>query len=252
MTSQLPPIYVISLVRETARRENIKQRLTALGANYEFFNAVDGKALQPSQYTHRMQTRHHFLKEGFEMTSGEIGCFMSHHNLWQKIADGKNEYALVLEDDAVWDNDFADVINQVLTCKWHWEVVLLSEYTSTTAGRVLCNLGDNRQLIRRHRRAFTAAAYLISRTGAAKLCDYCQTIRAPLDWMFPEFWKHNAAFHCVLPAPAKQSGAASAIGNERFTIIPRTITQKTIGSLLRKTDRIQKAIYLLTTPPQKK
>ena len=124
MTSQLPPIYVISLVRETARRENIKQRLTALGANYEFFNAVDGKALQPSQYTHRMQTRHHFLKEGFEMTSGEIGCFMSHHNLWQKIADGKNEYALVLEDDAVWDNDFADVINQVLTCKWHWEVVL--------------------------------------------------------------------------------------------------------------------------------
>ena len=167
MTSQLPPIYVISLVRETARRENIKQRLTALGANYEFFNAVDGKALQPSQYTHRMQTRHHFLKEGFEMTSGEIGCFMSHHNLWQKIADGKNEYALVLEDDAVWDNDFADVINQVLTCKWHWEVVLLSEYTSTTAGRVLCNLGDNRQLIRRHRRAFTAAAYLISRTGAA-------------------------------------------------------------------------------------
>ena len=156
MTSQLPPIYVISLVRETARRENIKQRLTALGANYEFFNAVDGKALQPSQYTHRMQTRHHFLKEGFEMTSGEIGCFMSHHNLWQKIADGKNEYALVLEDDAVWDNDFADVINQVLTCKWHWEVVLLSEYTSTTAGRVLCNLGDNRQLIRRHRRAFTS------------------------------------------------------------------------------------------------
>ena len=118
MTSQLPPIYVISLVRETARRENIKQRLTALGANYEFFNAVDGKTLQPSQYTHRMQTRHHFLKEGFEMTSGEIGCFMSHHNLWQKIADGANEYALVLEDDAVWDNDFADVINQVLTCKW--------------------------------------------------------------------------------------------------------------------------------------
>ncbi|MGI9337348.1 MAG: glycosyltransferase family 25 protein [Gammaproteobacteria bacterium] len=252
MTAKLPPVYVISLSRETARRENIKSRLNALGANYQIIDAVDGKTLTPPQYAHRLQPRRFQLKEGVKITLGEIGCFMSHHNLWRQIADGKDECALILEDDAVWDDDFAEVVNGVLTCEWHWEFVLLSEDATTTAGRVLCGLCNNRKLFHRYRRAFTLAAYLISRSGAAKLHDYCQTIRAPLDSMTPEFWKHGAAFYCVTPPPARQSGEESAIGHDRYNQIKRTITERALGSLLRKADRLQKAIYIMTNPPRKK
>lgn len=33
------------------------------------------------------------------MTAGEIGCFLSHYSIWQKIVENNQEYVLVLEDD---------------------------------------------------------------------------------------------------------------------------------------------------------
>ena len=34
------------------------------------------------------------------LSRGTIGCFLSHRSVWEKIAEGDDEYALVLEDDA--------------------------------------------------------------------------------------------------------------------------------------------------------
>ena len=34
------------------------------------------------------------------MNSGEIGCFLSHYNIWKEIIDNEQQYAVVMEDDA--------------------------------------------------------------------------------------------------------------------------------------------------------
>lgn len=250
MTVKLPPIYVISLARAAARRENITRRLNALGANYEIVDAVDGKALAPAQYAHRLRAEEYRIKFGCVFSPGGIGCIMSHHNLWRRIIGGKDDCALVLEDDAAWDDDFAEVIRRVLLCEWHWEVVLFSDQKHRPIDSVLCDLGGGRQLVRIKSRAWSATAYLVSRSGAAKLYDYCQIIRAGADCMYAEYWKNGVAFYCAKPAPARASGEVSTIG----TMPPpkRTITERIRGSIWRKTDRLRQTIYLLTNPPQKK
>ncbi|MGI9337349.1 MAG: glycosyltransferase family 25 protein [Gammaproteobacteria bacterium] len=252
MTDKLPPVYVISLARAKERRENMTRRLNALGANYQIIDAVDGKALNPSQYAHRLQTREYFLKFGCQLTAGEIGCFMSHHNLWRQIADGKDDCALIVEDDATWDDDFAEVITRTIKCDWHWEVVFFSVQKPRPADCILCEVGKGRQLIRYKRRDWcTTIAYLISRQGAAKLLDYCQNIRAPIDRMYAEYWRNGVAFYCVRPPVVRESGETTTISG-RDGKIKRTITEQIYGSIYRKADRIRQAIYLLANRPQKK
>ena len=36
----------------------------------------------------------------FSLYAGALGCYLSHYIFWKKVIEGKNNYALVLEDDA--------------------------------------------------------------------------------------------------------------------------------------------------------
>ena len=247
----MPPVYAISLARAQERRANIKQRLDALGVAYEIVDAVDGETLDLSQYAHRLRQGECRARHGFELAPDEIGCFLSHHNLWRRIAEGGDEHALIVEDDAIFDDDFAAVIGELLQSEWLWDVVLLSSMPRPI-DRVLCELRGGRKLARFKRRPYTAAAYLISRTGAAKLRDYCEDICGTVDFMYAESWKNGVAFYCVTPPPAGQGEKQTTMSGTRGRPDNRTVTERLRGSVWRKTDRLQRAFFILTTRPQKR
>jgi len=93
-------ICVISLKRSPERRENIKKQLDALGLEFEFFDAVDGRAEPP----HPLFAKYDYFKRlwltnGRMPSKGEMGCYASHYLIWQKcVASG--ESILVIEDDS--------------------------------------------------------------------------------------------------------------------------------------------------------
>ncbi|MCG9783350.1 glycosyltransferase family 25 protein [Vibrio brasiliensis] len=93
-------ICVISLKRSPERRENIKKQLDALGLEFEFFDAVDGRAEPP----HPLFAKYDYVKRlwltnGRMPSKGEMGCYASHYLIWQKcVASG--ESILVIEDDS--------------------------------------------------------------------------------------------------------------------------------------------------------
>jgi glycosyl transferase family 25 len=39
---------------------------------------------------------------GYGLIRGEVGCFLAHRKVWQKIVEGSERVCLVLEDDARW------------------------------------------------------------------------------------------------------------------------------------------------------
>lgn len=243
------PVYVISLARAKERRENMRRRLDALGVNYEVVDAVDGKTLDLSQYSHRLRQNEYRIKYGREYTRGEIGCYFSHHNLWERIAEGENEHALVLEDDAVLDGDFAEVADAVAQCEWHWDVVLFAPDKRRKINRELCGLPGGRKLVRYKWRPWWATAYLITREGAAKLRDYCANMNMTVDIMWTECWKNGAAFYCVDPPPVRQSGEETNIG---MTPAKRTIAERALGAVWRQAERLRWQCFLLTNSPRKR
>jgi len=93
-----PSIKIINLERRADRKATTIQKLSDVGINedqYEFIKAVDGFALEPTIELKRL-----FDGNDFQSRKGFIGCALSHYDLWKRLlADDKNEYYVIMEDD---------------------------------------------------------------------------------------------------------------------------------------------------------
>ena len=249
MTAAMPPVYVISLARAKERRENMRRQLDALGMRYEIVNGVDGATLKPEEYMRRLRPLQFKMTYGREMLKGEIGCFLSHCAVWKRVAENKAGCALILEDDAVLPDDLPDIVKRINECEWHWDAVLLSALPRRADVDVLCDLGNGRRLTRYKRRATTLAAYMIRPSGAKRFLEYCAEIRAPIDQMTSEYWKHGAAFYQVDPPPVGQSGEESQMN---YGAAKQRLGWRVVASLIRKRERIKAALYLCANRPQRR
>uniref|UniRef100_A0A8D8E144 Glycosyltransferase 25 family member n=1 Tax=Culex pipiens TaxID=7175 RepID=A0A8D8E144_CULPI len=113
----LSHIYMINLERRPERRLKMVNNFDALGLEVEYFPAVDGKKLNDDVlreigveflpgYTDPYHKR--------PMTMGEIGCFLSHYYIWERMVELGQEEVLVLEDDIRFEPYFKRRVYQVL------------------------------------------------------------------------------------------------------------------------------------------
>ena len=236
----LPPIFVISLARAAHRREAMRERLNALGLQYEIIDAIDGAALNPADYENRLRQDKFRRKFGRNMLSGEIGCYLSHYQLWQRIVAEKTPCALVLEDDAALDEDLFSVVCAISNLQWHWGVILLSCETQKTPGRVLATIGDkNWRLILCSRRLVSTAGYVISQQGARELLEHCREINAPIDVSYSEWWHSGIPFHCVVPSLVRQVEEHSFIKTNAI-YQKASLAECFAASLWRKNNRLHR------------
>lgn len=103
------PVYVVSLTRDSARREKLRADFAAINLDFEFFDAVDAKspdcrdAIDQARKTGR----------GEVMSDGEIACALSHQYLYQKIVAEQHSWAVILEDDVIVDHRFAQFMENL-------------------------------------------------------------------------------------------------------------------------------------------
>lgn len=98
-------IYLITLKRSKER--HIYTKKTLKGLDYEIFWGVDGSELdlnniqQEGLYDPEQAKKK--IPIGSELKSGEIGCALSHNNIYQDIIEKGYDCALILEDDVIVD-----------------------------------------------------------------------------------------------------------------------------------------------------
>ncbi|XP_062337403.1 procollagen galactosyltransferase 2 [Osmerus eperlanus] len=102
-------IFLINLKRRLDRRERMLSTLAVLGIDATLTEAVDGKALNSSQ----LQAMGIDMLPGYQdpysgrvLTRGEIGCFLSHYNIWTQVVEQGLLRVLVLEDDVRFEPRF--------------------------------------------------------------------------------------------------------------------------------------------------
>lgn len=220
----VPPIFVISLVRDTERREAMKKELA--GLDFRFFDAVDGRELDESAYRRRLQTDWWRRMRGRRMSPGMIGCFLSHYALWEGMVETGTPYAIILEDDARLDDDFTVVIEKIMenAAATKWDVILLSAKRQYPIDLTLAFLHGNRWLVRYRRRVGGTVGYLIRREAAEALLHYCWRIRAPISWLYAEWWQNGLTFLSVDPAVAHHASVPPVI--ERQPRVRRTVSER--------------------------
>ena len=100
-------VYVISLVKDVKKRNEISGFLNKFNIKFEFIDAIYGKNLSISTMeVIRNKSKGKVLGRRYSATPGEIGCTLSHLEAYKKIVANKQKWACILEDDAILDHQF--------------------------------------------------------------------------------------------------------------------------------------------------
>ncbi|KAL3275915.1 hypothetical protein HHI36_020650 [Cryptolaemus montrouzieri] len=93
-------IFMINLLRRPERRRRMTKCFDELGLDVTVVDAVDGRELNESTLK-SISFMPDFVDPYHKrpMTLGEIGCFLSHYNVWKMVVENKYEKTLILEDD---------------------------------------------------------------------------------------------------------------------------------------------------------
>jgi GR25 family glycosyltransferase involved in LPS biosynthesis len=104
--------YVINLDTRPDRWEKLMKSEPYLENLVTRIAAVNGKSLRMSKFIYDL-----FNKNQFQWKKSVIGCNLSHISTWAKIASGKGQYYLVLEDDVRfvkgWLNQWAEYVKHI-------------------------------------------------------------------------------------------------------------------------------------------
>ncbi|KAB0640065.1 glycosyltransferase family 25 protein [Burkholderia latens] len=95
-------IRVISLV-DSPRRAAIREIVSRHGVEFDFEDAFDARALDAQACSAMTDAARVIARYGRPLSRGEVGCFISHVRVWEKIVRS-GRAAVVLEDDAMLDH----------------------------------------------------------------------------------------------------------------------------------------------------
>jgi glycosyl transferase, family 25 len=161
-------IYLINLDRHPERLAHMRKQLD--GVAFERISAVDGS------------TRPATIKG---LTRFELACLESHRTAWRKFLASADRLACFLEDDVHVQPGFAALLNEAKWPKDAHTVKLDTYFQKVRLGERLSASG-RRDIARLYTRHESAAAYILSRDGAARYLELTESASQPADYaVFP-------------------------------------------------------------------
>ncbi|KAL2097203.1 hypothetical protein ACEWY4_006410 [Coilia grayii] len=167
-------IYLINLRRRQDRRQRMLNTLDVLGLEATLTDAVDGKALNSSQLVAMgidMLPDYKDPYSGRVLTRGEIGCFLSHYNIWKQMVDKGQQQVLLLEDDVRFESRFKSrlltIMQDVKAAALDWDLIYV--------GRKRLQVKDPERWVKGVRNlvhpdySYWTLGYALSLQGARKL-----------------------------------------------------------------------------------
>lgn len=175
------PVFAICLEREAARKERLAQHLQSLNMPFQFSNAVDGRKLSADERDHYYSEKQAITVRGRPLADGEIGCYLSHSRIWERMVDQQIELALVLESDAVLTDETTTALKACQETKTHWDLIMLFYRECYPSLWHRSPLTEQSRLVRFSNKSACTTAYLITLEGARKLLKKAYPIHMPVD-----------------------------------------------------------------------
>ncbi|MBT0879088.1 glycosyltransferase family 25 protein [Campylobacter sp. 2018MI01] len=184
--------FIINLEQDIEKRQKITALCESLGLNYEIIKAIYGKALSEDEIKKNTYPKEEQLKLFKRTLSlGEIGCAMSHRLCYQKIIEQNLEDAIILEDDAVFDENLLEFLKYKNEFPKDLELLLLGhqrQIYSDDGFRIESpfSLRFNKKILnwnlkRLVGRGNGAYGYYITNNGAQKLFKAMNKFHLPAD-----------------------------------------------------------------------
>ena len=190
----------------------ISDRLTELGLQHERFPAVDGCELTLDQLEgcYDSVTARRWR---YNLSLPEVGCYLSHRGLWEKLLEGSDPGMVVMEDDARVSSDLPEVISSIagmdlvnpVMVKLYWRRLRLNCRLHGT------KLTDRHSLVVPCRMSWGTVAYYINRAAAERLTHRPRFFR-PVDEDLRRYWETGVDLGVVDPMPVTLETEAKCLG----------------------------------------
>jgi len=190
LPSEVIAKFIISLEKNKERQEYLKKDVYPKITNYFKCAAFDAELDDANEI---LKDNNIFLSDTFyeKCNEGQLGCYLSHFQLWKHIIKSNIDLAIILEDDVKIYNNFNKIIDTVyenLPVKFDYVHLFIHpdkqniQYLDGKDGDII-PAEDN----------FGTVAYIISLRGAKRLVKLTELlkIQAPVDRQINFCIRHN-------------------------------------------------------------
>ncbi|MCY0149676.1 glycosyltransferase family 25 protein [Hoeflea sp. G2-23] len=223
--------FVIHLARAEARRPQVERILAACPVAAEVMDAVDGRALTAAERdaVYSRQSLH-APRYPFDLTVGEIGCFLSHRRAWQTIVDRELSAGLIIEDDVEIDvESFGPGLDLAIQNIDALGYIQFQTRPVPGPAVELARLGGI-AIIRPELGPLRTSAQLVSAAHAKHLLGLTERFDRPVDGILQMGWVTGKPLCCVVP-----SGISDRTGETGGSTISQK--QRSLGNVPREINR---------------
>ena len=170
--------YLINLPDAAARLAHMREALGRIGVPFERFDALDPERAAKHACFPRIQPL-----EARRWVPGEIACLLSHYEVWRRIADGADEFGMVMEDDLLVDPRLKKVVDGESGIPHDADVVKLEtgEYQTVALSRRSVSTSGGPAYHRLLSVHYGAGTYVISHKAAQLLVAHTTSFNVPAD-----------------------------------------------------------------------
>jgi len=207
------PIFVINLKGSAERHAACAEQLERLGLTPEFIEAVDGRKLSDAEVSEIVDEPGRLRRAPKPLSKAEVGCYLSHLKVMEKLVAEEIDQALVMEDDLLADETLPGILDALADKALPpYEVIKLgiSEPQVKPFTPILPLTAEGAALVRHHNVVNSNLAYVITRAGAERFLGYARPIRYPVDVAMNRSWRHGLDILAVRPWPVMPNPLSEA------------------------------------------
>jgi GR25 family glycosyltransferase involved in LPS biosynthesis len=183
--------FIIHLARTVERKAQAEALVASLPCPAEIMEAIDGREITDDQVAACYRPTLHGPRYPFELSRGEIACFLSHRAAWSAIVKQGLDAGLVVEDDVAINEPFEKVFAETVRLMESGDYIRFPRWMRGEVGETVHSAPDM-SIIEPFLPMLGMQAQLIGREAARLLLAATETFDRPVDSIVQMQWLHGA------------------------------------------------------------
>ena len=181
-------VYYINLDKSTNRRDFMEDQFKKLNIPITRISATYGKELD-ADFLKKEKRKHKILAHFPFPNDGEIGICITHFKLWKFLAKQPEDFSIILEDDALVNEDFFKDLDQLLS------KITTDDFLDISGKKGFYTLEKDDLLTTFLMPPVLMIGQIIGKNAAQKLSDNLSDYFAPIDVMKQDIYKHKVPLY---------------------------------------------------------
>jgi GR25 family glycosyltransferase involved in LPS biosynthesis len=220
--------YVAHYTKLKERKEYILDQLNKIGASdVEFMEDYDKEVLTQDLIDRYYEADQAKFEQVAKITKdkcgggeyrilkdSEISLMIKHVEILKKLSNSDNKYAMILEDDCLFLNDYSEEMIEILinSCVPDWDVIVIGGAFDHS----ICTYRDRycMFLLANHPATNTTSSMIFKKETASKILETFQKFHISWDWQLNHiFYVNDFKVYHTFPYICKQNNFKTSIQN---------------------------------------